>query len=210
MVGASFCPLWAADCSDDPWLPLSPPPPLDGGWLLSFLFEALVFVITGKVVVYGQLLSSTITTLGGLVCGKVMFGYMVFYGFMMDWFRFLLAIVNITIVILFVLFYVVVMALFVKVIVIFVRGSIVVVSCFSVRQTRLAGKSPVPPTGDSMAPSFATTGTTTTGSAASLSCWTSSAVSWGSSMPKSTPTSTSSSIGSCAVGSWSMVPTPGI
>jgi hypothetical protein len=41
------------------------------------------------------------------------------------------------------LFYVVVVSLSVKVIivgVIFVRGSIVVVSCFSVRQTRLAGK----------------------------------------------------------------------
>ena len=95
------------------------------------------------VVVYGQLLSSTIPTLGGLVCGKVMFGYIVFYGFMMDWFRVLLAIVDITIVILFALFYVVVVSLSVKVIivsVIFVRGSIVVVSCFSVRQTRLAGK----------------------------------------------------------------------
>ena len=44
-----------------------------------------------------------------------MFGYIVFYGFMMDWFRFLLAIVNITIVILFALFYVVVVALFVNV-----------------------------------------------------------------------------------------------
>ena len=91
------------------------------------------------VVVYGQLLSSTIPTLEELVCGKVMFGYIVFYGFMMDWFRFLLA----TIVILFALFYVVVVSLSVKVIivgVIFVRGSIVVVSCFSVRQTRLAGK----------------------------------------------------------------------
>ena len=91
------------------------------------------------VVVYGQLLSSTIPTLEKLVCGKVMFGYIVFNGFMMDWFRFLLA----TIVILFALFYVVVVSLSVKVIivgVIFVRGSIVVVSCFSVRQTRLAGK----------------------------------------------------------------------
>jgi surface protein len=95
------------------------------------------------VVVYGQLLSSTIPTLGGLVCGKVMFGYIVFYGFMMDWFRVLLAIVDITIVILFALFYVVVVSLSVKVIIVsvlFVRGSIVVVSCFSVRQTRLAGK----------------------------------------------------------------------
>ena len=73
-----------------------------------------------------------------IVCGKVMFGYIVFYGFMLDWFRFLLAIVDITIVILFALFYVVVVSLSVKVIiVIFVRGSIVVVSCFSVRQTRL-------------------------------------------------------------------------
>jgi hypothetical protein len=54
---------------------------------------------------------------------------------MMDWFRVLLAIVDITIVILFALFYVVVVSLSVKVIivgVIFVRGSIVVVSCFSV------------------------------------------------------------------------------